>query len=264
MGNLLSSFKRLLSNKNTITILMVLLGIVVLYIGYNYRINAAISPVSIPYAKEEITSRTEITPEMIGYMEVPQSMLDSNPNIIINANQIIGKVVSFADTIPAQSMFYASSLMDAEDLPDGAYADIPDGTGVFSLPVDMESTLGNSIMPGNRIDLYVRAEDDNGLIIYSKLISSIEVQAVKDDNGLHVFETASENREPAYLIFYLEEYFYRLLNVALDVDLEIVPVPRNASYSANPGDTEVSSDALIQFIEDEASGLTELDQLDKN
>ena len=30
--------------------------------------------------------------------------------------------------------------------------------------------------------------------------------------------------------------------------IEIIPVPRNASYSANPGDTLVSSDAIRDFI----------------
>ena len=52
MGNIVTTFKRFLSNKNTVTIIGVMLGIVVLYVGYNYRVNHAIETVSIHYAKQ--------------------------------------------------------------------------------------------------------------------------------------------------------------------------------------------------------------------
>ena len=61
MGNIVTTIKRFLSNKNTITILGVLLGIVVLYIGYNYRVDQAISTVNVPVAKQTITATSEIT-----------------------------------------------------------------------------------------------------------------------------------------------------------------------------------------------------------
>ena len=50
MGNIGATIKKILSNKNTVTILGVLLGIVVLYFAYNWRVNQAISPVRVPYA----------------------------------------------------------------------------------------------------------------------------------------------------------------------------------------------------------------------
>ena len=39
MNNLLASLKRMLGNKNTVTIIGVLVGIAVILIGYNYRVN---------------------------------------------------------------------------------------------------------------------------------------------------------------------------------------------------------------------------------
>ena len=41
----------MLGNKNTVTILGVLVGIAVILIGYNYRVNNAVKPVEVPYAK---------------------------------------------------------------------------------------------------------------------------------------------------------------------------------------------------------------------
>ena len=46
MGNLIISIKRFLGNKNTVTILGVLVGIIVLYVGYTYRVKKALEPQS--------------------------------------------------------------------------------------------------------------------------------------------------------------------------------------------------------------------------
>ena len=54
MGNILAPFKKFLSNKNTITILGVLLGVVVLYIGYTVRVNQATSPTNVYFATKTL------------------------------------------------------------------------------------------------------------------------------------------------------------------------------------------------------------------
>lgn len=251
MGNILTTLKRFLGNKNTVTILGVILGLVVLYAGYNFRVKQATNPVTVPYAKEEISSRTLITSDMIGHMEVSNSVVKQSPNLITNANQLINYYVSFGTTIPANSMFYKSQVISSDEMPDSAFADIPDGYTIFSLNVNQHTTYGNSIYPGNYIDLYFKGVDDTNKIMFGKLIESIEVLAVKDSNGNHVFETTVESRTPAELLFAVPDEMYLLLMKAEYISsssIEIIPVPRNASYSANPGDTVVSSDTIRDFI----------------
>lgn len=251
MGNIVTTIKRFLGNKNTVTIIGVILGILVLYIGYNYRVKQATTPVTVPYAKEEISSRTLITSEMIGYMEVSSSVVNSSDNLITNASELINNYVAFGTTIPANSMFYKSQILTSDEMPDSAFADIPDGYTIYSLRVDQHTTYGNSIYPGNYIDLYFKGVDDTQKIMFGKLIESIEVLAVKDSNGNHVFETTVESRTPAELLFAVPDDMYLLLMKAGYISgssIEIIPVPRNASYSANPGDTVVSSDVIRDFI----------------
>lgn len=251
MGNILTTIKRFLGNKNTVTIIGVILGILVLYIGYNYRVKQATTPVTVPYAKEEISSRTLITSDMIGYMEVSSSVVNSSPNMITNANDLINNYVAFGTTIPANSLFYQSQILTSDEMPDSAFADIPDGYTIFSLSVNLHTTYGNSIYPGNYIDLYFKGVDDTGKIMFGKLIESIEVLAVKDSSGNHVFETTVESRTPAELLFAVPDDMYDLLMKAGYISgssIEIIPVPRNASYSANPGETVVSSDVIRDFI----------------
>lgn len=251
MGNLMTTIKRFLGNKNTVTIIGVILGIIVLYIFYNYRVNQATKPITVPYAKQEISSRTLITSDMIGYKEVSGSVVNSSNNMIRNANDLINHYVSFGTTIPANSFFYSSQILAKNELPDSAFADIPDGYTIYSLSVNLHDTYGNSIYPDNYIDLYFKGVDDTGKIMFGKLIESIKVLAVKDSQGNHVFETTVESRTPAELLFAVPDDMYLLLMKAGYISgssIDIIPVPRNASYSANPGETLVSSDVIRDFI----------------
>ncbi len=251
MGNVLTTVKRFLANKNTVTILGVLLAILVIYLGYNYRVKQATTPVTVPYAKQEISSRTLITSDMIGYMEVSSSVVRNSSNLITNANELINNYVSFGTTVPANSMFYKSQILKSNEMPDSAFADIPDGYTIYSLNVNLHTTYGNSIYPENYIDLYFKGIDDTGLVMYGKFIESIKVLAVKDSQGNHVFETTVESRTPSELLFAVPNDMYELLMKAGYISgssIEIVPVPRNASYSANPGETNVSSDYIKSFI----------------
>lgn len=251
MGNLANTLKRFFSNKNTVTIIGILLGFVVLYFAYQWRVSQAVTPVSVPYAKQEITSRTLITSDMVGTIQIPKSMVNSSNNIVTSSANVIGKYVSYGAIIPINSLFYNELLVTEDKMPDSAFADIPDGYTIYSLSVDLHSTYGNSIYPDNYIDLYIKATDEDNKIIFGKMIESIKVLAVKDSQGQHVFESATESRTPSELLFAVPNDMYSLLMKAGYVtsgNIEIIPVPRNASYSANPGETQVSSEYIKEFI----------------
>ena len=100
-----NSIKRFLSNKNTVTVICIILGVVVLVVGYNWRVNQATDPVRIPYAKVAINSKTEIKAEMIGYTEVPSSLLNTAKSISRNANDVIGKYAQMKDILYIQVKF---------------------------------------------------------------------------------------------------------------------------------------------------------------
>ena len=258
MGNVLTSLKRFLSNKNTVTIIGVIAGILVLYIGYNWRVKQATTPIQVPYAKQQLDSRHEITSEDIGYMQVSSEVVKKSPNLIKSANELIGKQVQYGNSIPANGLFYTNQVVDKATSPDYAISNIKDGYTVFNLNVDINSTYGNSIYPGNYIDLYFKGVDDSRRIIFGKLIESIEFLDVRDSQGQHVFETSSESRVPAVLVFAVPDEMFSLLKKAQYISgssVEIIPVPRNASYSANPGETNVSSVYIRDFILSKAVAL---------
>ncbi len=246
MNNLKLTLTKLLKNKNTVTIICVLLALVILYVGYNWRVNSATEPINVPYARVEIQPRTLVTEEMIGYMKIPKSMVTTNT--IRSINDVIGMYANYNTVIPQGSVFYRSVLVDWSEMPDSAWADIPDGYTVVSLPVNTEMTYGNSIFPGNYIDLYYVATEETNKLLLGKMIESIEVLAVKDSSGKHVFENSADLAAPASLIFAVPEEMHLLLRKASYLNGDIIPVPRNASYSENPSATVVTSEYIQDFI----------------
>lgn len=249
--------KKFLTNKNTITFLGIVAGVITLYIGYNYRVSTSVTLISVPVAKVNIATRGEVTDESIKYIQIPKSTIANYKNIITDKEKIVHKYVSYNTMIPSGSFFFSNSLMGKEEMPDAAIDDIPDGYTVFTLPVTLESTLGNSIYPGDYIDLYVAGKGDTGKILYGKFIESIQVLAVKDTKGQPVFESTTENRIPANLLFAVPDDYHQLLEKAKRVNtITITPVLRNKKYTAGQNATAISSTYLKNWVLSKAESIT--------
>lgn len=224
MGNILNGLKKFVSNKNTVTILGVLAGVAVLFIFYSYRVNEATTPIKVPYAKNTINATEQITEEDIGYVEVNSALL-KKANILQNSSQIINKYVTTGTSIPAGGLFYTSQVVDKSELPNSIFDDIPTGYKIYVLSVNNHTTYGNAIYPGDKIDLYLKATDEAGKIIFGKFIENIEVLGVRDANGKNVFAT-TETRTPAELLFAVENSMYELLMDAGYISgITVIPVP---------------------------------------
>lgn len=250
MKNMQMSLKRLFKNKNTVTILGVVAVIATLFIGYKIQVNRAVVPVpNIPIAAQTIQPRTKITSEMISYMNMASTAVKDN--VYRKSAEVIGKYSNYNTIIPEGSMFFKEALVAEKDLPDAAFVDIPENEIPYNFPVDMDTTYGNSIFPNNYIDIYMKAEDENGKLMVGKLIENVKVLAVKDSEGNHVFESTTESRTPAFLIFSLNAPMNILLRKASYMNtfsVELFPVPHGASIATDEQTTIVSSQRLQDFI----------------
>ena len=246
MGSGLTKVKRFIGNKNTVTILCVVAGIAVLYIGYNYRVSSAINPTTVPYAKNTLEARHVITVDDIGYMEVNSDVVSKSDNLITNGNELVGKEVTYGNTIQQNSLFYDGDITEPSLSPDYVLSDIEDGYTAFSLSVDTYTTYGNAIAKGDYIDLWFNGEDDTNKIIYTNLVKSIRVLDVRDSAGVSL-EHANSTGEPAELLFAVPDDMYSLLVKAQQVGT-LEPVPRNRNYTADPGETEVVSEYVVQYV----------------
>lgn len=253
----MAGLKKFLSNKNTVTIICVILGIVVLYIGYQKRIEDQINPITVPYARTTINPGTLITDEMVGTIEVPPAMLQGKP--YTDRNLIIGKYTQSNSVIPIGSLFYENSIVEkAQVIESSIIGNYPKGYELYSLNVNMNSTYGNSILPGNYIDIYLKAinkegtnSKDNDKIMVGKLLQNVKVLAVHDSSGKNVFENIDELSTPSQIIFALPHDYWVLLSKASylgSYNTDIVPVPTDAGSKGEVEEVSIANETLVKWI----------------
>ena len=262
MNNLSSSIKKIFSNKNTITIIGVILCIVILYIGYNFRINQKVSLSRVPYANQTIQPRTEITEDMVSYMNVPAAFIKGS---YYNAsNQIVGKYAKDDIMIAEGSLFYTDFLTDTSTVSNSAFSNVKSNETVVSYKVGMSSTYANSMMPGDIINVYFKAKDDNGTIMFGKFISNITILDVKNSDGQRVFENTTESRTPAYMLFALPEDMHLLFRKAIYLsntyEVELILVPNTQKQEKDDMEVYVSSKDIQTFI-DEKTKMVSVDEI---
>ena len=132
---------------------------------------------------------------------------------------------------------------------------------LYNMAVNTASTYGNSIYPENYIDIYLKAVNkldpeaeitkDADKIMLGKLVENVKVLAVKDSNGRPVFANLDEQRSPAMIVFAVPEEYYILLKKAeflRTYDSTLIPVPTNESLEKNPGELEITSESLKDWI----------------
>ena len=258
MGNLAIGLKKFMQNKNTVTVVGVVLAIFVLYIAYTMRVKSSINPISVPYAADQIPAGTQITEGMIETRQVPPSMLDGE--VITNVGEIVDKYSAADVVIPKGSLFYRRAVVEKEQLPANIILQYPKGYVLYNFDVNTTSTYGNSVYPGNYIDIYLKAVNradaetnaaDVDRILFGRLVSNIKVLAVKDSSGRPVFQNIDEGRTPAMIVFAVPEDIYVLLKKAENMktySTSLVLVPTNESLNDEPADLEVSSDQLKEWI----------------
>lgn len=248
MNNIIIGIKRFFKNKNTVTVLGVMAIVALLYFGYSSTVKNATNPKQIPVAKQTIQPRTLIDENMVTTISVPSIAVSSN--VIRTISGIIGKYTNVNSVIPEGSMFYNEMVVNKEELPDSAFTEVKDGQIPYQFKVTMESTYGNSIYPGNKIDIYMKAENEYDQVMVGRLLENVEVLAVKDSQGRHVFENTTESRTPAYLLFGVEEDIHILLRKTeymRSLGVELIPVPHGGTI-VTTGETEVSTQYLVDYI----------------
>lgn len=249
MNNFIIGVKRFFTNKNTVTILGVIIVICIIYFGYNAQIKKATAPVQIPVAKETIQPRTLITQSMIKTVSIPSVAVSTN--VIRSSSAIVGKYSAINTVIPAGSMFYTETVVSADNMPDALYANIKEGEIPYNFPVTTSTTYGNSIVPDSYIDIYMKAVDTNGQIMVGKLLENVRVLAVRDASGNNVFENTATTRTPAYLYFGVTEDIHILLRKASYLSSKAVvlfPVPHGMTIEDEELTTTVSTQYLRDFI----------------
>lgn len=243
-------------SKELVTILGVLAIVAILYFTYNYQLNKNLEIISsVPVAKEKIKGGTRITGDNIDYIDVPASTLRT-VKAITNAQDIVGKYVNYDTIIPANSLFYEEVLSDTDTAPNSIFEDLLEQDAAIMISVDLEKTYGNTIMPGDIVDIYVDAEhtkkDGNIEYITGPLVTDARVLAVLDSSGNNVFADHENKLYPSYFVFTLEREIIQLIRKAQRLNgseyaMTIYPVVDGKSYKGD-GVAEINHSQIEDLI----------------
>lgn len=247
MNNFVIGMKRFFKNKNVVTVILVIVILVVLYIGYSTSIKSQTNPVNVPVASRIIGPETKITNEDITFKTEANSMVGEG--VILNTAAIVGKYTNINVTIPEGGMFYSSLITEEENIPGEWIEQLNHDVGElgYYMAVDMDSTLGNSIKPNSYIDIYMKAQDENGTVMFGKLMKNVKVLVVHDVSGKNVFGSG-EDRTPARIGFGVMPDMYQLLKKSEFLDLDLIVAPRG--YTVPTEDyVIVTSSTLRDYID---------------
>ena len=137
MNDFVNKLKKFFKNKNTVTILGVIIVLALLYWGYSTQVTTSVTPTQVPVAADTIQPRTQITASMITTIDVPNIAVMEN--VYINSSLIIGMYTNVNTIVPKGSMFYKEALINKSELPDSAFFEIAEDEIPYMFKVSLES-----------------------------------------------------------------------------------------------------------------------------
>lgn len=242
----MAGLKKILLNKNVITIILLIVALVVLYFGYTGAINKETKPIMVPVASTTIPPRTQITGDNIELVEMPGSMVGDG--VAKDANLIYGLYTNINATIPAGSPIYFETVVAKNQIPGQWIEELEEGERGFYLPVDVDSTLGNSVIPGSYIDLYVATTDIDGTKVFGRLLKNIKVLVVHGSNGVDTFSNSDGVYEVSRIGFGVNVEMFELLNKVALTDAQLLLVPRGTAVPTD-GAKSIPTSALRDIID---------------
>lgn len=242
----MNSIVRFFKNKNTVTVIGIIVIVAMLWLVYNYQLQKNVKPVSVPVAATTIQPRTQITADMITYVDVPESYISENA--IRDSKQIIDMYAHYNTLIPAGSMFYNEAITTEQTMPNYILSLLKEGEMAISYNLGAAEDKGYGIMPGEKIDLYMNVTTEEGSVMLGKLVENIEVLAVQDSNGNNVYEVNDGSRTPEYLIFGLQEDLYLLLKRSEYLDVSFFPVQHGKWKDDENAQINLTTQELIDYI----------------
>ena len=282
----MNSIVRFLKNKNTVTVLGVIAIVAILWGGYYFQLKRTVNPIKVPVAATTIQPRTRITSDMIKYVDVPKAYITNNA--ITSQEEVVDKYANYNTMIPAGSMFYKETVVNEQAMPNYIQTQLKEGEFGVAYTINMtkkeelnvlinnyndmmwvndlycyhkkrtwaanedtsytESTIGWGIMPGDKIDLYMRVTSDEGSVMLGKLLENVEILAVTDDQGNNVYEVSDGSRTPSKLVFGVKEDIFLLLLRSNYLNIELFPIQHGAWVDDTDTTTKLTTQELIDYI----------------
>lgn len=218
------------------------LGFIVIlnYLIFNIAIKKELDLIKIPVVKHTIYPRSKISEKDIGFIEVPSVFIDDN--FYTDTADIINKYTDIRAVMPKSSLFYKELLFEEKMLPDYPAILLNDGQVAYNMTTNLVKLSGNSIVVGQKVDIYTTISKRNQKPIVDLLVNAVRVIGVKDKKGIDI-NNPDSSKIPHIVLLAIDQEIMPIVRAADEIaELELV------AYSfKNSGDGEsiLNKEALI-------------------
>lgn len=171
-------------NKNVVFGFSLGFIVVLNYLIFNIALKKEVDLIKIPVVKETIYPRTKISEKDIDFIEVPSVFVDEN--FYTKKEDIINMYTDIRAMMPKSSLFYKELLFEEKMLPDYPAILLNDQQVAYNMATDLIKLSGNSIVVGQKVDIYTTYHQNKEKPIVDLLVSSVRVIGVKDKKGLDI------------------------------------------------------------------------------
>jgi len=201
--------------------LLLLVNSVVFEVVMAWRINL----VEVVVANRDIDPRSEITKQDFKVIKMPKALVGDT--VLDSADEVLGMFTDIEGKIPQGSMFYQSMLYDRKTLPDYPSLLLKTGQVGFAVATDIIKSLGNSLVVGQKVDIYVTITTPTRNVIADCLVQQVRIIGIKDRNGLDLQHEKS-NGVPFVVVLAVDENVIDYLKVANKIGMiDLLPTPIN-------------------------------------
>ena len=227
-------------NKNVLFGFSVVIVVLLNYFIFNIALKREVDLIKIPVVKETIHPRSKISEDDITFIEVPSIFV--NDKFYLDKKDIINKYTDIRALMPTSSLFYKELLFEEKDLPDYPAILLNDQQVAYNMATDLIKLSGNSIVVGQKVDIYTTYHKRNEKPIVDLLIKALRVIGVKDKKGFDVSHPDS-NGVPHIVLLAIDQKLLPIIRSADEIaKVELVAYSTKASDQM---ESTFNSEALI-------------------
>ncbi len=169
-------------------------------------------------------------------------------NAFCTKEEIIGKYTDIQGKIPAGSLFYKSMLFDVNDLPDSPILQLKEEQVAFTLLTDVLSLSGNSIVSGQRVNLYGSINLGQNKFIEDLIAENVRVISIKDSKGYNL-DHPSSNKIPFSITLAIHKDSLKYLSLLLKIG-KIDLYANSMAYDFQNEATLNTDSIIINYIDE--------------
>ena len=180
-----------MSNKKKSMIIISIGLIIVLNVsGSMIAIHTLTKTVDVIIVNETLKPRSMIESRHLSVVSMPKNTIPSN--IYTDESDVVGKFVSFDASLYRGMFLFIDAIESIEGVQDAPLLRLKEGQVAVSIGVDVIKSIGNTLLPGQYVDVVHTFTIRNKNPIVDTIFKDVRVLAIKDRYGLDMSDSKSQ------------------------------------------------------------------------